>query len=100
MIWHVVTFEWRPEVSAEQVEALVEALARFRAEIPVLVDYRYGPDLGLRENNGDFAIVAVLASADDLPAYLDDPAHHALVRDFIAPLSARRLAVQIAVDDA
>ncbi len=98
MIWHVVTFEWQDSVTASDVTERERDLARFRDELDVLVDYRYGPDLNLRENTGDFAIVAVLRSPEDLPLYLDHPAHARLVSERLGPMIKRRCAVQIAVE--
>ena len=98
MIAHIVTFRWRSEVAEEDVAALLDDLAAFRARVPSLLDYRYGADLGLREGTGDFAIVATVASPEALHAYLDHPAHHELLRRRLGAMVETRLAVQIALD--
>lgn len=97
MILHLVTFSWRPEVTNDDVVAVIEALSSMPERIPELLSYRFGPDLGLRQGNAHFAVAAVLESAETLPAYLDHPEHVRIVKEFIAPLIATRQAVQIEI---
>ncbi len=92
---HLVTFTWRPDVTNDDVVAVIEGLTSLPAQIPELLSYSFGPDLGLREGNADFAVAAVLDSPESLPAYLDHPEHVRILKEFIAPLIASRQAVQI-----
>lgn len=94
---HLVTFTWRPDVTNDDVVAVIEGLTSLPAQIPELLTYSFGPDLGLREGNADFAVAAVLDSPESLPAYLDHPEHVRILKEFIAPLIASRQAVQIDV---
>lgn len=91
---HLVTFTWRPDVTNDDVVAVIEGLTSLPAQIPELLTYSFGPDLGLREGNADFAVAAVLDSPKSLPAYLDHPEHVRILKEFIAPLIASRQAVQ------
>ncbi|MFJ3304231.1 Dabb family protein [Streptomyces sp. NPDC086549] len=100
MIMHVVTFTWKPEVTAEQVADLIAALSRLPAQIPALLQYRYGSDLGLHTGNGDFAVVATVAGEDALRSYLEHPQHQEAVVQYIRPIMAGRTAVQIALEGA
>ncbi|WP_234820653.1 Dabb family protein [Mycolicibacterium goodii] len=75
MILQSVSFRWRPEVTAEQVSALTDALSRLPAQIPVLLSYHFGPDLGPREGNADYAVIALLQNLEDVDTYVDHPAH-------------------------
>ena len=95
MIMHLVTFNWRPDVTNDDVVAVIEGLSSLPAQIPELLSYRFGPDLGLREGNADFAVAAVVESPETLPGYLDHPEHARIVKELIAPLIATRQAVQI-----
>jgi hypothetical protein len=97
MIMHTVSFRWHEHVSAEQIEAFTTALAALPAQIPALVSYRFGPDLGLRKGNADYAAVAVVHGEEDLPAYLDHPAHLAVVEQYTSVMAASRSAVQFAL---
>lgn len=95
MILHLVTFSWRPDVTNDDVVAIIEGLSSLPGQIPELLSYSFGPDLGLREGNADFAVAAVLESPETLPAYLGHPEHVRIIDKFIAPLIATRQAVQI-----
>lgn len=97
MLMHVVTLKWRSDVTQQQIEGLHEALARMPSLVPELLDYRHGPDLGLRPGTGDYAIVATLARREDLPAYLDHPEHKKIAEEFTNVMSEVRLPVQIEV---
>lgn len=92
---HLVTFTWRPGVTNDDVVAINEALSSLPGQIPELLLYRFGPDLGLRDNNADYAVVGVLENPESLPAYLDNPEHLRILEELIAPLIATRQAVQI-----
>lgn len=98
MILHLVTFRWKEDVSASDVEALCKELAEFIGGIEGVVEYRYGPDLGLRADNADFGIAALMTSEEALTGYLDAPSHKDLVARVIVPMAAHRTAVQISVD--
>jgi hypothetical protein len=98
MVLHLALFRWRRGVTGADVEALAEDLRAFRQELgPLLIDYRFGSDLGLRPGNGDFAVVALVASADDVPVYLDHPAHKDLLARRLGAMTETRLAVQLEV---
>jgi len=94
---HLVTFTWRPETTNDDVVAVIEALTSLPAQIPELVAYNFGPDLGLREGNAGFAVAAEVESREALLAYLDHPEHVRILNEFIRPLIATRQAVQIEV---
>lgn len=101
MVLHLAVFRWRPGVTGDDVEALAEDLRSFRQELgPLLVGYRFGPDLGLRAGNGDFAVAALVVSADDIPLYLDHPAHKDLLARRLGAMTETRMAVQIDVGQA
>jgi hypothetical protein len=100
MIMHAVSFRWHEHVSADQIEAFTTALAALPDRIPALVSYRFGPDLGLREGNADFAVVAEVRGQEGLSAYLDHPAHLAVVEQFTGVMAASRSAVQFALPKA
>jgi len=92
---HLATFTWRPDVTNDDVVAVLEGLSSLPDQIPELRSYSFGPDLGLRDGNADFAVAAVLESPETLPSYLDHPEHMRILKEIIAPLIATRQAVQI-----
>jgi hypothetical protein len=95
MILHVVTFSFRDDVSAADIDAVDQALAPLRQAIDALRSYSYGRDLGLRPGTGDYAVVALVDDAEGLAAYLEHPAHVQAVADRLTPLVLSRQAVQI-----
>ncbi len=97
MLLHVALFRFHDWVADAELDALEEALATFPARVGCILDYRYGRDLGLREGNADYAIVALVAGPEELHRYLDHPAHHALLADHLGALIAQRSAAQITV---
>lgn len=92
---HLVTFTWRPETTNDDVVAIIENLTSLPEHMPELISYNFGPDLGLREGNADFAVAAVVEGPEGLLAYLDHPEHARILNEFIRPLIATRQAVQI-----
>jgi hypothetical protein len=98
MILHLAVFRWNDDVTPDDVAAVEEELAAFRPKVPEILDYHFGADLGLREGNGDFAVLALVATPDDLNAYLDHPAHKELAARVLAPRIASRLALQFTLD--
>jgi hypothetical protein len=97
-IQHLALFRWNPEVTPEQVDTFCAILQEFRAQMPVLVAYRYGPDLGLRAGNMDFGVAALVAQPAHISEYLDHPRHQAIAKDYISWMVAERFAVQFEVD--
>lgn len=97
MIRHVVVFTWRDGTRPEQVHALTEALSRLPSAIDVIRRYEVGPDLGLSDQNGHFAVVADVDDVEAFAAYRDHPAHRAVIAEHITPMVASRAAVQYQV---
>ena len=95
MVRHIAVFRWKPGTTDEQVRAIEQALAALPERIPELRGYAYGPDLGLREGNADFAIVADLDDEDAWRAYTDHPEHRRVVEELIAPVTEVRSAAQL-----
>jgi len=94
MLRHVALFRFMPETTNEQVEAAMVALSVLPDQIDVLRKFRFGPDAGITEGAWDFAVVAVLNNADDYVVYRDDPAHVAVLRDYLAPLISEAARIQ------
>lgn len=95
MIRHTVLFRWLPGTTDAQVQAVLDGLAELRAAVPEIVDYRYGPDLGINEGNAHFGISADFASVADYETYRDHPAHLDFIATCIAPIREERWAVQL-----
>ncbi|MGL4298964.1 MAG: Dabb family protein, partial [Candidatus Neomicrothrix subdominans] len=61
MFRHVLLLTMRDDADDTQVNALVDALRSLPAQIPEIVSYRTGRDLGLRDDTADVAIVGEYA---------------------------------------
>ena len=99
MVTHIVVFTWLPGATAAQVENLGQALTALAAQMRGNAVIRHGADLGFRDGNGDYALVATFADRDDWDSYQADPRHKAFVRDHVTPIQAARLTVQFHHDD-
>ena len=94
LVTHVVLFTWMAGVTAQQVGAMREALDRMAEELAHLTTIRHGPDLGLRNGNADYALVATYSDKAAWDSYQSHPAHKAFVSDFVTPLLATRVTTQ------
>jgi Stress responsive A/B Barrel Domain len=94
MIAHVVTITWKGGTHPD-VAGLVAALEVAAGAIPGVAFYRSGPNLGLRANGADYAVIAVAHDLAGLEAYLDSPRHLEIVAQRMAPHIETRQAVQL-----
>lgn len=97
MLRHVVMFTWRPEATDEQKQTVVDNLRRLPSQIEALRSYHVGPDLGLADDNYDFAVVADVDDVDAFHAYRNHPAHQEVLQRDILPILDQRVAVQYEV---
>lgn len=94
MIRHCVTFRFRPGTSQEAVDALRGALGALPDAIPEIRGYWFGSDLGRRETNADFAVVADFDDEDGFATYANHPAHLRVIQEVANPIIVERNAVQ------
>ncbi|MFP4513904.1 MAG: Dabb family protein [Acidimicrobiales bacterium] len=94
MIRHCVIFRFVDDASDEAIAAFEAGLSALPAAIDDIKAYSYGRDLGLRDTNADFAVVADFDDEAGYLAYADHPAHRAVIRDLADPIVAERDAVQ------
>jgi hypothetical protein len=95
MLLHCVTFVFTSSASPSDIDAFVGAVAALPSQVDVSVRLRSGVDLGEREQNADFAVVAEFECLDDFESYLAHPAHRALPLNIVESMSR----VQFLVDD-
>lgn len=94
MITHCVVFRFHQGTDPAAVEALAGALRALPSSIPEISRYQVGPDLGLRDTNADFAVVAEFADSEAFAVYSGHPDHLSVIRDHVEPITAERHAVQ------
>ena len=96
MIVHAVMFTWKTGVSRQQVDELTVAIHALRGKIPGLVSIQGGCDLGLRDGNPDYLLVATFSDEAAWHAYQAHPLHKSLVAEKIAPIQLHRQSMQMA----
>jgi len=94
MLRHVVMFKLEEGAPADTLEALEAGLHVLSQSIPDIASYRYGPDLGLRDGNFDFCLVAEFPDAEAFSRYVVHPDHQAFVKDRLTPVVSERVSVQ------
>ena len=94
MFRHVVMLRFADDTTDEQKEALRTGLRRLPEIIPEIRAYRFGDDLGLRDDNFDFAVTADFDDLDGFVVYRDNPDHQKAIADLIVPIITARVAVQ------
>lgn len=94
MIRHAVTFDFKPEATAEQIEQIGTELRDLAKTLPAIKAYACGPDEGITEGNAGFAVVADFDDEEGFISYRDHPQHKEIIQRLIAPITAQRRAVQ------
>ncbi len=95
MVTHIVIFSWIAGVTSEQVDRFRQALDTLSSELRDVTEIQHGPDLRFRAGNGDYAIIATFNDKAGWGVYQAHPAHKAFVRDFVTPIQASRLTIQL-----
>lgn len=91
---HLVLFKFRPDTDPAAIQALADGLRALPAQIPEIVDYHVGPDIGLADSNWDFGVSADFDGVDDFHTYRGHPAHVDVVDKLVEPITESRIAVQ------
>jgi Stress responsive A/B Barrel Domain len=94
VVRNVVLVELKPGCDPTEVKAIQDGLRTL--DCPGTLSYTIGNDLGLREGNWSFAIVADFTDAEAYRAYDADVEHNRL-RALLAPLAARVARAQFEV---
>lgn len=98
MVHHIVLFRFTASATPDQVDEARRALLGMGRSIPDIRHVTFGPNLA--ESVSDWPWVLVV-SCDDMAAvrrYLEHPAHLEVVRTFVHPIRAARLAVDVERD--
>ena len=94
MIRHIALFRLKEDAPKEAKASLEEGLFLLAQTISEIERYEYGADLGLREGNYDFAVVADFADAAAFRIYAEHPDHKAFIADRLTPVAAERASLQ------
>lgn len=94
MVRHIAMFRLKDDAPEGTLESLSEGLSRLAQSISEISTYRYGRDLGLREGNFDFAVVADFEDEKAFTGYANHPDHQAFIQNQLTPVVAERVALQ------
>lgn len=97
MIRHVVMFKFRDDADEAQRQAVHDAIATMPEATGVTEAYAIGPDLGLADDNFDFAVVGDFADQNAYLTYRDNLEHRRIVSDIIRPAITNRAAIQFEI---
>ena len=95
MVTHIVIFRWIAGVTSEQVDQFSHALDTLSSDLRDLTRIQHGPDLRFRDGNGDYAVIATFTDRAGWNVYQAHPRHKTFVRDFVVPMQASRLTIQL-----
>ena len=98
IVRHLYTAKFKGGVTARQAAEWYEALTHL--EIEGMQRFVGGPDLGLREGNADYALVADFEDADAWRRYDEDEEHNRIRREIAAEIVEKGERCQIQAPDA
>ena len=84
-VFHVFAFQWKPETSEAQKDRAGKEIAAFQGVIPGLLQTHVGPNLSPRGKGYSFGGVMQFKDKAALEAYVQHPAHQALLA-WLVPL--------------
>lgn len=94
MLRHIALFRLKQDAPPGATQSLEEGLFLLAQTIKQIARYDYGADLGLREGNYHFAVVADFENAADFATYVDHPDHQAFLKDRLTPVLEERVSLQ------
>ena len=84
---HMVLVQLKPGTPSDAVDAMLAALRRLPARIPTILRIEVGRQVASLDDGRNASIGGLVefASEDDYRAYAKDPAHVAVIKDYILP---------------
>lgn len=98
MIRHLLTFNFRPEVTEDARRDLLAELATFPSLYPTMRNWSLGRNISKRDDTYEWAFVVDFDSEDELIAYLDSDSHERFVAERWRPLVTDRAIVSFEFD--
>ena len=84
-VFHVFAFLWKPEASEAQKDKAAKDIAAFQGQIPGLLETHVGPNISPRGKGYTFGGIMRFKDQASLDAYVQHPAHQALLA-WLVPL--------------
>jgi hypothetical protein len=93
VVEHIVLIKWKPEASAEAIEAALEGLRGLKSALPVILDLSVGENYTDRSQGFTHGLVVRFADRAGLDVYGPSEAHQNVVKNLILPIRSDILAV-------
>ena len=97
MIRQITLIRFKPEVKADQIQAMAEGFQGLVNIAPTVSRFEFGPDLNIRDDTWDYALVIDFPDEKALFSYRDHPTHLSFANRFM-PLIDEVARVQYSVD--
>lgn len=94
---HAVLFRWKPEVTAEHIDATERALAELPSKVPSIRSYAFGRNLGINPGTFDYAVIAEFDDREGYLEYRDHPDHQAFIAAHTADYVSDRASIQMEI---
>ena len=78
MIRQITLIRFKPEVKADQIQAMAEGFQGLVNIVPTVSRFEFGPDLNIRDDTWDYALVIDFPDEEALFSYRDHPTHLSL----------------------
>jgi hypothetical protein len=75
MLTHVVLFKFKPETTAQEIQALAEGLGGLPPLIEEIREFRFGKDMLRTERSYDFALISSFDDLEAMQRYQVHPEH-------------------------
>jgi hypothetical protein len=93
-VFHVFAFQWKPDVSESQKEKAARDISAFQGQIPGLLETHVGTNISPRGKGYTFGGVMRFKDKASLDAYVQHPAHQALLAWLVPLIDAIELDLQ------
>ena len=93
-IFHVFAFQWKPGTSEAQKDRATKEISAFQGLIPGLLQTHVGPNISPRGKGYTFGGIMQFKDKASLEAYVQHPAHQALLAWLIPLIDAIELDVR------
>ena len=90
MIRHLLLFEFRKDVSAEQAEQVLAGLREFPSRYPTMRRFHVGKNISRRDRTFSYAMSMEFESIEDVETYLASEYHEHFVDEWFRPHIERR----------
>jgi antibiotic biosynthesis monooxygenase (ABM) superfamily enzyme len=93
-VFHVFAFQWKPSTTEAQKEKAARDIAAFQGQIPGLLETHVGPNISPRGKGYTFGGIMQFKDKAALDAYVQHPAHQALLAWLVPLIDAIELDLQ------